>query len=106
MSKDYDIPEEEMTVDIVIDEEGTVVECAVINIFELNGKEYIAVLPMVDEDDELFGNYWLYGYRENPDNPNEEPELIPITDDDEYEAAFDYFDEYLDDQEFDEIIED
>lgn len=98
-------PEEEMTVDIVIDDEGTVVECEVITIFELNGKEYIAVLPIVDEDDELFGNYWLYEYSENPNDPNEEPKLSRIIDDDEYELAYDYFDEYLDSQEFDEVID-
>ena len=39
-------------------------------------------------------------------DPNEEPELIHIDDDAEYEAAVDAFDEYLDTQEFDEIIED
>ena len=61
---------------------------------------------MVDEEDDLYGEVWLYGYSENPDDPNEEPELISITDDDEYEAVADAFAEYLDTQEFDEIIED
>lgn len=105
MSKVYGVPEEEMSVDIVL-ENGETVECLVITIFEVNGKDYIALLPMVDEDDELFGNYWIYGYKENPNNPDDEPEIIPILDDEEYEAAYDFFDEYLDDQEFDEIIED
>ena len=52
------------------------------------------------------GEVWFYGYSENPDDPNEEPEIIYIEDDDEYEAVADAFDEYLDKCEFDEIIED
>ncbi|MCR4929996.1 MAG: DUF1292 domain-containing protein [Lachnospiraceae bacterium] len=97
-------PDEEMSVTIDLDD-GTSVECTIITILEVNGKEYIALLPMVDEDDDLYGDVWLYGYKENPDDPNEEPELIHIDDDDEYEAVADAFDEYLDTQEFDEIIE-
>ncbi len=97
-------PDEEMSVTLDLDD-GTSVECTIITILEVNGKEYIALLPMVDEDDDLYGDVWLYGYKENPDDPNEEPELIHIDDDDEYEAVADAFDEYLDTQEFDEIIE-
>ena len=97
-------PDEEMSVTIDLDD-GTSVECTIITILEVNGKDYIALLPMVDEDDDLYGDVWLYGYKENPSAPNEEPELIHIDDDDEYEAVADAFDEYLDTQEFDEIIE-
>ena len=105
MSNLNEIPEEEMTVDLDL-EDGRQVTCAVITIFEVKGKDYIALLPMVDEEDDLYGEVWLYGYSENPDDHNEEPELISIVDDDEYEAVADAFDEYLDTQEFDEIIED
>ena len=105
MSNLYETPDEEMTVDLDLDDSRKVT-CAVVTIFEVKGKDYIALLPMVDEEDDLYGEVWLYGYSENPDDPNEEPELISITDDDEYEAVADAFDEYLDTQEFDEIIED
>ena len=97
-------PDEEMSVTLDLDD-GTTVECTIITILEVDGKDYIALLPMVDEDDDLYGDVWLYGYKENPDDPNEEPELIHIDDDEEYEAVADAFDEYLDTQEFDEIIE-
>ena len=97
-------PDEEMSVTLDLDD-GTTVECTIITILEVDGKDYIALLPMVDEDDDLYGEVWLYGYKENPDDPNEEPELIHIDDDAEYEAVSDAFDEYLDTQEFDEIIE-
>lgn len=105
MSKFYETPDEEMTVEIP-DFYGRDMELEVITIFEVDGKDYIALLPIVDEDDEFYGNYVIYEYHENPDDPNEEPELSEITDDDVYEAVLDAFDEYLDDQEFDEIIED
>ena len=41
-----------------------------------------------------------------PDDPNQEPELGFIENDDEYEAVAEAFDEYLDSCEFDEILED
>ncbi|MBR4277831.1 MAG: DUF1292 domain-containing protein, partial [Lachnospiraceae bacterium] len=45
---------------------------------------------------------WIYGYAENPEDPNEEPQLIYIDDEDEYEKAAEAFDEYLDELEFDD----
>ena len=104
MSNLNEIPEEEMTVDLELDD-GTNVKCTIVTILEVDSKDYIALLPMVDEEDELYGNVWFYGYKENPDDPNEEPELIYIDDEAELEAVADAFDEYLDTQEFDEIIE-
>lgn len=105
MSNLNEIPEEEMSVTLDLDD-GKSVECTIITILEVDGKDYIALLPMVDEEDDLYGEVWFYGYKENPNDPNEEPELIHIDDDAEYEAVVDAFDEYLDTQEFDEIIED
>lgn len=96
--------DEEMTVDITLDNDE-VVTCAVISIFEANGKDYIALLPLDEDGNNEDGEVWIYGYKENPDDPNEEPELFYIDDDAEYEAAADAFDEYLDSQEFDELIE-
>lgn len=97
-------PEEVMTVELSL-ENGQDVECEVITIFEVDDNDYIALLPIVDEDDELYGEVWFYGYKENPDDPNEEPELTYIDDEEIYEKVQDAFDEYLDTQEFDEIID-
>ena len=105
MANYFEIPDEEMSVDITVSD-GRTVECSIITIFEVNDKDYIALLPMVEEDDDLYGQYWIYGYKENSKNPNDEPEIIFIEDEDEYEMALDAFDEYLDSQEFDEIIDD
>ncbi len=92
--------DEEMTVSLEL-EEGTVV-CSIVTIFEMNGKDYIALMPLDEEGNAKGEEVWIYGYKENPDDPNEEPELIYIDDDEEYEAASDKFDEYLDSLEFED----
>ena len=104
MSNLNETPEEEMTVDLDLDD-GRKVTCAVVTIFEVKGKDYIALLPMVDEEDDLYGEVWLYGYKEDESNPDAEPELIYIGDDEEYEKVSDAFDEYLDTVEFDELVD-
>ena len=97
--------DEEMTVTLTLDD-GEEVNCAIITILEVEGKDYIVLLPLDENGENEDGEVWFYGYSENPDDPNDEPELIYIEDDDEYEAVADAFDEYLDQCEFDEIIED
>ena len=97
--------DEEMTVTLTLDD-GEEVNCAIITILEVEGKDYIVLLPLDENGENEDGEVWFYGYSENPDDPNEEPELIYIEDDDEYEAVADAFDEYLDQCEFDEIVDD
>ena len=94
---------EEMTVDLELDD-GSSVTCAVVTILTVAGKDYIALLPLDENGDNADGEVWFYRYSENPDDPNEEPELGYIDDDDEYEAVADAFDEYLDASEFDELV--
>lgn len=96
---------EEMTVDLDL-EDGTSVTCAVVTILTVDGRDYIALLPLDENGDNADGEVWFYRYSENPDDPNEEPELGYIDDDDEYEAVADAFDEYLDAAEFDELVGD
>jgi len=93
---------EEMTVEIETDEGN--VTCSVVTIFSCEGKDYIALLPLDEKGENHDGEVWIYGYKENLSDPNEEPELIYIDDDEEYEKAADAFDEFLDTVEFDEII--
>lgn len=99
---DKTMAQEEMTVELELDD-GTVT-CSVVTIFSISEKDYIALLPLGGNKDTAEGDVWLYGYSENPEDPNEEPELRYIEDDDEYEQAADAFDEYLDSCEFDEIL--
>lgn len=89
---------EEVTVTLTLDDD-TELECAVLTIYEVDGQEYIALLPMNEDNED--GDVYLYRYVE----VDGEPTLENIEDDDEYEAAADAFDEWLDEQEYEELIE-
>ena len=105
MGKKENYEDEEMTVDIEL-ETGETVNCAIITILEVDGRDYIVLLPLDEDGENEDGEVWFYRYSENPDDPNEEPELEYIEDDDEYENVAEAFDEYLDNCEFDELVED
>ena len=88
-----------MTLDL---DDGGKLECIVLNVFPVNNREYIALLPMndeghVEEDAQIF----LYRFEELCDD---EVNLETIEDDDEFELVSDYFDEMLDEQEFNELF--
>ena len=69
-------------------EDGTEVEAEIMGIFEVDGKEYIALIPDDDSDD-----VYLYGYNEVSE---EEFELIDIEDDDEFDKVVKVFEELTD----------
>lgn len=104
MSKNSDYEAEEMTLTLDL-EDGTTVECAVITILTVENQDYIVVLPLDENGNNDDGEVWFYRYSENENDPNEEPELGYIDDDDEYEKVAEAFDEYLDNCEFDEIVD-
>lgn len=68
-------------------DDGKVMECEIMGIYELKGKEYIALLPD-DGTDDVF----IYGYKEINE---EEFDLIDIEDDAEFEAAAEEFDKLV-----------
>lgn len=99
MSEQNMNPEEEVvTVTLTLDNDE-VVECAVLTIYTANDKEYIALLPLNEEGESEDGDVYLYRYEE----VDGEPTLSNIEDDDEYEVAADAFDEWMDEQEFEEL---
>ena len=107
MSQTFEQPEsndEEMTVTLDL-EDGSSVECAIVTILTVNNQDYIVLLPLDENGENEDGEVWFYRYSENENDPNEEPVLDYIDDDDEYEAVAVAFDEFLDTQEFDEITE-
>ena len=65
-------------------DDGTEVEAEIMGIFEVEGKEYIALIPDDDSED-----VYLYGYKEVSD---EEFELIDIEDDAEFDKVVKEFD--------------
>ena len=93
--------DEEMNVTLTLDD-GSTVECVVLTIIEANnGNDYIALLPIEGPEAES-GEVFLYRYTEDAEgNPN----LENIEDDEEFEIVSDAFDEFLDEQEFDELVE-
>ena len=95
----------DMTVEIELTD-GKKVNCAIITILTIGEKDYIVLLPLDDEGQSTEGEVWFYGYKEDPDDPNVEPELIYIEDDEEYEAVADAFDEFLDNEEFEAMKDD
>lgn len=91
---------EQATVTLTLDDD-TELECMVLTIFPAGGRDYIALLPMDDIEEEE-GDVYLYRYEEDE---NGNPNLTNIEDDEEYEVAADAFDELLDAEEYDELVE-
>lgn len=65
-------------------EGGEDVECEIMGVFDYNGKEYIALIPL-DETDDVY----IYGYQEVGED---EFEILEIEDDAEFEAVVREFD--------------
>ena len=82
-----------VTIELTLDNDE-VIQCAILTVFEAGGKEYIALVPL-DDNMEFDADSDIYLYRYSEDE-NGEPELGNIEDDDEYEAADDAFDEWMD----------
>ncbi len=101
MTNDNEFNDEDMTVDLTL-EDDTIVTCKIVTILTVDGKDYIALFPQQGSG-EYEDEVWFYEYSENPDDPNEEPSITYIEDDEVYEAVADAFDEFLDNCEFDEM---
>ncbi len=82
-------------------DDGTELNCIVLDIFTVDEKEYIALQPEEGEEEED-GNVFLYRYIQEEDG---EPQLLNIDDDDEFEAVADAFEEILDSEEYDDMFD-
>jgi len=94
-----DAQNEELTVTLTLDNDEEL-ECVVLTVYDVGEQSYIALLPIPEDDDAEDGEVYIYRFFEDE---NGEPTLDNIEDDDEYEAAADAFDEWLDAQDFDEL---
>lgn len=88
----------EEIVTLTLDDEEEV-DCAIITIYEVNGQDYIALLPLDEEGENEDGEVWIYRFTKDKEGGNNHG-IDLIEDDDEYEVAADAFDEWLDEQEF------
>ncbi|MBQ1303162.1 MAG: DUF1292 domain-containing protein [Firmicutes bacterium] len=68
-------------------EDGKEIECEIMGVFEVEGKEYIALLPNDGSED-----IYLYGYREVNED---EFEMLDIEDDGEFEKVAAEFDRLM-----------
>lgn len=73
-------------------EDDTEVNCAILTIFPVEGKEYIALLPLDENGNNEEGDVYLYAFSKTE---NGDPMLENIDDDDEYGKAADAFDTIL-----------
>lgn len=87
-------PEEADDIRVTLDTEEGEIVCRILTIFDVDGQDYIALMP-VDENDEdnAEGAVYLYRYAEDKQGL---PSVEYIADEDEYEAAADRYDELLD----------
>lgn len=82
-------------------DDGKSQECGIVAIYPAANNQYIALMPLDDNGEQLGEDIYLYRYIGNGDD--EEPSLENIEDDEEYEIASDAFDELLDEWEFEEM---
>ena len=91
---------ESLTVTLTL-ENNEELECAVLNIFEADEKEYIALLPLDENGDNTDGQIYLYRFIDNGEE--EEPGLEDIEEDEEFDRVSAIFNEWLDTQDFGDI---
>lgn len=85
-------------------EDDSETECHILTIFAFEDQDYIVLLPLNENGEENEdGDVFIFRYFEDEDGT---PGLENIEDDEEYEAVSDYFDELLDEAEWEELLSD
>lgn len=88
---------EPRTVTLTLDDDS-VVKCMILSVFPVQGRKYIALLPLGD-DGEPAADAETYVYRYIEHGSGEDPELASIESDEEYDAVSDAFNALMDDSE-------
>ena len=90
---------DDIRVELELDDQT--VECKILTIFETEGQDYIALLPLDENGEEPDeGEVYIYRYFEDEEG---NPSLENIEDPEEAEIVTDAFDQLLDEQLFDEM---
>lgn len=96
MTEDFDFDGEDAFVTLTMDDDSEV-ECVVLSVFETDGRDYMALLPLAEaEEEEEGGDVYLYRYGETE---NGELDLKNIESDEEYELVAEAFSQILDEME-------
>lgn len=91
---------EAITVTLTLDNDQEL-ECTVLTIFEAEDREYIALLPLDESEENPDGQIYLYRFIDNGED--EEPGLENILTDEEFEKVSEVFNDWMENQYFDEI---
>lgn len=91
---------ESLTVTLTLENDEEL-ECAVLTIFESDGREYIALLPLDENGDSDDGQVYLYRFIDNGED--EEPGLENILEDEEFERVSETFNDWMEEQDFGDI---
>ena len=86
---------ETLTVTLTLDNDEEL-ECAVLTIFETEGREYIALLPLNEDGNSDDGQVYLYRFINNGEDA--EPDLENIEDDAEFDRVSEAFNEWMEEQ--------
>lgn len=100
-NNDFLEDDEDLFVTLTLEDDSEV-ECQVLTIFEVEGQDYIVLLPLDSAESEE-GEIFIYRYFEDE---NGEPGLDNIETEEEFEMVSEVFDQLVEDGEYDEIIED
>lgn len=93
MSEEMNYEEAHDIITLTLDDDSEM-ECVVLQIFPVEDKEYIALMPVEElEKEEENTEVLLYGFSESG---NGEPELVNIESDEEYELVAEAFSQILD----------
>ena len=91
---------ESLTVTLTLENDQEL-ECAVLTIFETDGREYIALLPLDESGDNDDGQVYLYRFIDNGED--EEPGLENIIEDEEFDRVCEAFKDWMEEQDFSDI---
>ncbi len=83
MAENKNNPQEEADIITLEFDDGVELECEIMGVFDCDGKDYIALIPLDDSDD-----VYIYGYNEVGDD---EFELVDIEDEDLFEHVVQEF---------------
>lgn len=91
---------ESLTVTLTLENDEEL-ECAVLTIFESDGRQYIALLPLDENGDSDDGQVYLYRFIDNGED--DEPGLENILEDEEFERVSEAFNDWMEEQDFGDI---
>lgn len=83
MAENKNNPQEEADIITLEFDDGVELECEIMGVFDCDGKDYIALIPLDDSDD-----VYIYGYKEVGDD---EFELVDIEDESLFEHVVQEF---------------